>query len=219
MRGDPVRLAQVFSNLLNNAAKYTPPGGRVAGELAARRRRHAVVERARHRHRHSRRTCSSRIFDMFAQVSGTAQGGAGRAGHRPDAGQEPGRAARRQRRSAHSDGPGEGSDLRRPAAAGEEHADGAVPRTIAAAGRMRRAAIEGVILVVDDNRDAADSLADLLRTMGAATLVAYSGEEALQLAAAERDRHRRARHRHARHGRLRPRAASARRARRRADWC
>ena len=42
--------------------------------------------------------------------------------------------------------------------------------------------IEGTILVVDDNRDAADSLAELLASMGATALVAYGGEEALQLA-------------------------------------
>jgi CheY-like chemotaxis protein len=42
--------------------------------------------------------------------------------------------------------------------------------------------VDGTILVVDDNRDAADSLAELLASMGATALVAYGGEEALQLA-------------------------------------
>ena len=41
--GDAVRLAQVFSNLLNNAAKYTPAGGHI-GVHAAQRRTSAVVE-------------------------------------------------------------------------------------------------------------------------------------------------------------------------------
>ena len=57
--GDPVRLTQVFSNLLNNAAKYTNHGGRITVTHAARGRR-GDRQRQGQRHRHRARRCSAR---------------------------------------------------------------------------------------------------------------------------------------------------------------
>ena len=179
VRGDAVRLTQVFSNLLNNAAKYTPPGGRVQ-VLARQQERHAVVE-VRDSGAGLSADMLKSIFDMFVQVSGTskaAQGGLGI-----------GLTLAKSLVELHggsieaaSEGLGRGATftVRLPLAKSTP------------AARSRRSmsqdgwapAIEGVVLIVDDNRDAADSLAELLATMGAVTLVAYSGEEALQLAAA-----------------------------------
>ena len=177
MRGDAVRLTQVFSNLLNNAAKYTPPGGHIK-VLARQLDRHAVVE-VRDTGTGLSPDMLKSIFDMFVQVSGTsraAQGGLGI-----------GLTLVKSLVELHggsveaaSTGLGEGATftVRLPLA---KSTSPARPRTIASQDGLARA-IEGVVLVVDDNRDAADSLAELLGTMGAATLVAYSGEEALQLA-------------------------------------
>jgi signal transduction histidine kinase/CheY-like chemotaxis protein len=181
VRGDAVRLTQVFSNLLNNAAKYTPPGGRVQ-VIARQQERNAVVE-VRDTGTGLSPDMLKSIFDMFVQVSGTAKAAQGGLGigltlvkslvelHGGSV-------------EAASEGLGHGATftVRLPLA-----------KTMPPAHSRRplsqdgwAASIEGVILVVDDNRDAADSLAELLESMGATTLVAYSGEDALQLAAANR---------------------------------
>ncbi|MDM0051584.1 ATP-binding protein [Variovorax sp. J22R115] len=177
MRGDAVRLTQVFSNLLNNAAKYTPSGGRIT-VVARQLDRHAVVEVGDTGTGLSPDMLKS-IFDMFVQVSGTskaAQGGLGI-----------GLTLVKSLVELHggsveaaSEGLGEGATftVRLPLA---KTTSPARPRAIASQDGWAPS-IEGVVLVVDDNRDAADSLAELLGTMGAATLVAYGGEEALQLA-------------------------------------
>ena len=99
LEGDLTRLAQVVSNLLNNAAKYTAGGGRI---------RLAAAARGRRRRDHACRTTASaspsdsspRIFDMFGQVEPRARPLAGRPRHRPVAGEGPGRAARRPDRGA-----------------------------------------------------------------------------------------------------------------------
>ncbi len=68
VEGDPTRLAQIFSNLLNNAAKYTPPGGRV--EIQVRREKeHTVVSVADSGIGLPASSLAS-VFDMFSQVPG-----------------------------------------------------------------------------------------------------------------------------------------------------
>ncbi|OUM01992.1 hybrid sensor histidine kinase/response regulator [Variovorax sp. JS1663] len=182
VRGDAVRLTQVFSNLLNNAAKYTPAGGRVK-VVAQQQQRQAVVEVSDTGAGLAPGMLKS-IFDMFVQVSGTAKEAQGGLGI--------GLTLVRSLVELHggtveaaSEGMGRGATftVRLP-----------LSRNGAAPAGPRRAlsqdgwapVIEATVLVVDDNRDAADSLAELLRTMGATVLVAYGGEEALRLASAQR---------------------------------
>nr|WP_311731942.1 ATP-binding protein [Variovorax paradoxus] len=178
VRGDSVRLTQVFSNLLNNAAKYTPPGGKV--KLAVRQdNRQAVVEVSDTGAGIAPAMLKS-IFEMFVQVSGTAKAAQGGLGigltlvkslvelHGGSV-------------EAASEGLGRGATftVRLPLARNTRMPD----RHLPAPQDAWMPSIEQTILVVDDNRDAADSLAELLGSMGATVLTAYSGEEALRLAA------------------------------------
>jgi signal transduction histidine kinase len=76
--GDPVRLAQVFANLLNNAAKYTDPGGSI--RLTATADGAAAEVRVRDTGVGIPAEALPRVFDMFVQVDKTldrAQGGLG----------------------------------------------------------------------------------------------------------------------------------------------
>ncbi|GAA4338013.1 hypothetical protein GCM10023165_16450 [Variovorax defluvii] len=175
VRGDAVRLTQVFSNLLNNAAKYTPAGGRV--KLAAWQQQRQAVVQVSDTGAGLAPEMLNAIFEMFVQVSGTAKEAQGGLGigltlvkslvelHGGSV-------------EAASEGVGRGATftVRLPLSK-----NGAAPAPQRSQDSWA-AVIERVVLVVDDNRDAADSLAELLRTLGATVLVAYSGEEALQLA-------------------------------------
>ena len=88
---DPTRLTQVISNLIDNAAKYTPAGGQI--RLAAHnRRRLRGHRRRRQRHRHSQRRAAQDIRTLRAGDQSQRQG-AGGAGDRAGAGQAAGRAA------------------------------------------------------------------------------------------------------------------------------
>jgi signal transduction histidine kinase len=78
LEGDPVRLAQVLSNLLNNAAKYTEKGGQI--RLAARRERSNVVVSIRDSGMGIPAEMLSKVFELFTQVDrtyGRAQAGLG----------------------------------------------------------------------------------------------------------------------------------------------
>jgi CheY-like chemotaxis protein len=174
--GDPVRLAQVLVNLLNNAARYTPAGGeiRLETEADAQQARVSVVDNgiglAPEELPH--------LFEMFTQVSrhhGGAKGGLGIGLS----------LARRLMEmhggsvSAHSEGPGRGSRFtvtlpRLASAAGELPGSGAAGEAWAPNARRR-------VLVVDDNHDAAESTALLLKALGAQVRVAFGGAAALQL--------------------------------------
>jgi len=177
VRGDAVRLTQVFSNLLNNAAKYTPAGGRVT--VTARQEGRQAVVAVSDTGTGLAPDMLKSIFEMFVQVSGTsrdAQGGLGIGLTLVKSLVE----LQGGSIEATSEGLGHGATftVRLPLA-----------KSTSVSRRRSRVSqdgwapsIEGTILVVDDNRDAADSLAELLGTMGATALVAYGGEEALQLA-------------------------------------
>jgi len=177
VRGDRVRLTQIFSNLLNNAAKYTRPGGHVS----------VTIDRADGFARIGVRDNGigipadmlAAVFDMFVQVTDAArvaQGGLGIGLTLVKSLVE----LHGGTVSAYSSGSGEGTEVivTLPLAT----ADGAIGADPSATPADALPAED--ILVVDDNHEAADSLATLLRSMGARTSVAYSAEQAIALAAA-----------------------------------
>jgi PAS domain S-box-containing protein len=179
--GDPVRLAQVVWNLLNNAAKYTPEGGRIG--VAVEREGGEAVVRVRDTGMGIPADMLARVFDLFTQVDRTldrAEGGLGigltlvRRLTEMHGGTV----------EAHSDGPGQGSEfvVRLPLAAGASLAEApgqggpAPPPGLPTPGRR--------VLLVDDNRDSADTLAMLLRLLGHDVRTAYEGRQALAVAGA-----------------------------------
>jgi signal transduction histidine kinase len=169
--GDAVRLTQVFANLLGNAAKYTNPGGRIA--LSARAHGDHVVVSVRDNGIGIPAADLGSVFDMFTQLDGAQHGSQGGLGI--------GLTLVRSLVSMHggsvearSDGPGKGSEflVTLPLLAGRlASADDAAP----AVTFPRRK-----VLVVDDNRDAADSLGALLDALGATVAVVHSGRAALE---------------------------------------
>ena len=173
---DPVRLAQVFSNLLNNAAKYTAPAGTIT--VTAAREGAQVIVRVTDTGIGIPPENVPGLFDMFSQVGAfpdRSQGGLGI-----------GLALARSLVELHggqlevqSEGRDMGStfSVRLPVIA-EATADPTAPtgRGYDHGDQARR------ILVVDDNRDSADSLAMLLRLAGHAVETAYDGVEAVAAA-------------------------------------
>jgi CheY-like chemotaxis protein/two-component sensor histidine kinase len=175
---DPTRLAQVFANLINNAAKFTPPGGRIQ-LLVSRSGGHITVS-----------VCDTGagipapmiplVFDMFTQVNrpGDADGiglGLGLTLVRRLVEMHGGTVA------AESPGVDQGSTftVRLPLAEPLES-----PRPVTdAAPLVEPPSLR--VLVVDDNVDAAESLAMLLRLRGHEARAVHSGSEALAAAAAD----------------------------------
>jgi PAS domain S-box-containing protein len=173
---DLTRLAQVFGNLLTNSAKYTEPGGRIW--LAAERRGGEVVVSVRDTGIGIPADALPTIFDMFSQVD--------RAMERSTGGLGIGLALVKGLVEMHggtvtaeSAGPGKGSlfTVRLPA---PEAAQQVVPAT--PAGGPARKGPKRRILVVDDNRDAAGSMATLLKLLGNEVSTAHDGVEAVQAA-------------------------------------
>jgi two-component system CheB/CheR fusion protein len=180
LSADPARLEQVLANLLGNAAKYTDVGGRIwvrafveAGQLVLCVKDDGAGLTPAMR---------ERVFDLFVQgpeMRAYTRGGLGigltlvrRLVEMHDGTVE-----------ACSDGPGRGSEFivrlpMRPVphAASNGHASGAA---IAALPKRR-------ILVVDDNRDAADALAELLRDYGHDVRAVHDGPSAIEQAGLHR---------------------------------
>jgi PAS domain S-box-containing protein len=174
--GDRIRLVQVVANLLNNAAKYTPQGGAIALSLEVADG-HAAIS-VRDNGIGIGPELLPQVFDLFTQAERTpdrAQGGLGLglALVKSLAGLHGGKV------EAHSGGPGMGSTFRivlplAQAARSPESGDGA-------AGTLH-ALPERQILIVDDNADAAQSLAEILRALGNQVAVAHDPRSALALA-------------------------------------
>jgi PAS domain S-box-containing protein len=175
MDADPTRIAQVVSNLLNNAAKYTPPGGRIA--LKVRVEGQDAVLSVTDTGIGIAPDVIDKVFEMFAQVpnAGKPQGGLGI-----------GLSLVQSLVSLHggsvsasSPGAGKGSTftVRLPllAGAGESVSAPADSQEASKPGQLQ-------VLVVDDNTDAAESLGVLLDIEGHAAHIAHTGAEALQVA-------------------------------------
>jgi PAS domain S-box-containing protein len=176
---DPLRLAQVFSNLLTNAAKYTPGGGHIA--LAAQSADGMVTVSVRDDGIGIAADMLPRLFEIFSQAEPAlerSQGGLGIGLSlvRGLVELHGGRIA------ASSAGAGRGSEfvVTLPVLARAVPGAGGQPRSPA-----QRAA-RCSILVADDNRDGADSLSVALEGLGHEVYTAYDGEQALALAGQRR---------------------------------
>ncbi len=179
VRGDATRLAQVLLNLLNNAAKYTDEGGRVS--LHVRREDDEVVFRVRDTGIGIPPEMLPRVFDLFTQVDPTlerTQGGLGigltlvRRLVQMHGGTA----------TAQSEGRGRGSEFvvrlpLLPAPAAQAETTPPPPQRKDMPRQSHR------VLVVDDNKDAAESLVMLLRLFGHDTALALDGPTALRMAA------------------------------------
>jgi signal transduction histidine kinase len=175
---DATRLAQVFANLLNNAAKYTEPGGRIL--LSLEHQGAEAMVAVRDTGVGIPAAMLPRVFEMFVQVEHSlerAQGGLGigLALVRGLVGMHGGAV------EANSEGHGQGSEfvVRLPVAP-PPVGRGAAPAGDGAARAAHR------VLVVDDNDDSAASLAMLLEAMGNEARTARDGLEALEVGAAFR---------------------------------
>jgi PAS domain S-box-containing protein len=175
LRGDPTRLEQVICNLLNNAAKYTPPGGRIW--LTVEREGNEAVLRVRDNGMGIRPEMLTRVFDLFVQTErglDRAMGGLGigltlvRSLVELHGGKV----------QAFSAGLGEGTEMvvRLPVLP-------ALPKEQPAAAQPSARSTDVLsVLVVDDNLDSARTLAMLLRLWGHEVYLASDGPSALKLA-------------------------------------
>jgi signal transduction histidine kinase len=173
VQGDKVRLAQIVSNLLINAAKYTPPGGRI--DLMARREGNDVTIAVCDNGIGIPNEMQGRIFDLFAQVDASSTRSSGGLGigltivktlvelHRGTI-------------RATSEGPGRGSEfsVRLPLVEADALAR---PKAPADGDKPPLPALR--ILLVDDNQSAAHMMGRLLQKLGQDVHVANSGSDAL----------------------------------------
>jgi len=171
LEADPVRLAQVFSNLLNNAAKYTETPSEI--RLTVRRQGNEAVISVRDYGIGIAPEMLTRVFEMFAQIDSSRPGSKSGLGigltlvenlvqmHQGTI-------------SASSEGLGKGSEfiVRLPLAEGSVHVEQPVAPS--------QASFSMRVLVVDDNQDAADSLGMLLKYLGTDVRVCHDGPAAIE---------------------------------------
>ncbi|MET0962890.1 MAG: ATP-binding protein, partial [Noviherbaspirillum sp.] len=182
VQADRIRLVQICTNLLNNAAKYTPPGGELL--LRARVEDGALSILVRDNGIGIGADLLPHVFDLFTQgerAPDRAQGGLGLglALVKSLVELHGGSVA------AHSEGSGRGSDftLRLPLAQ-QPHGEGMQPGHGASAPAAAPAPVSHLLLV-DDNVDAANTLAMLLELQGYTISVEYRAQGALERAALE----------------------------------
>jgi signal transduction histidine kinase/PAS domain-containing protein/ActR/RegA family two-component response regulator len=181
LEADATRLTQIVGNMLTNASKYSPVGGRVEltvvgaadGEIAIRVRDNGIGITPEH---------LPRIFDLFMQGDSSLERSAGGLGigltlvktlvelHGGTI-------------TAYSDGRGKGSEFVVRLPATHEAGDNG---THARPSDMAGAVAPSRILIVDDNEDGANSLAAILSLSGHATYTAHDGEQAVEMAARHR---------------------------------
>jgi signal transduction histidine kinase/ActR/RegA family two-component response regulator len=175
IRGDFVRLTQVFANLLNNAAKYTADSGRISIDM--RREAGIASVQISDNGMGIANSMLTAVFDMFVQVNDTAriaQGGLGigltlvKSLVELHGGSV----------KADSEGLGRGSSftVELPLAEGTRADESPVSPSETRVGLAHR------VLVVDDNHDVADTLFLLVKSLRADARVAYDGEQALSIA-------------------------------------
>jgi PAS domain S-box-containing protein len=180
LEADPLRLEQILVNLLTNAAKYTDAGGQIS--LTARHEGDDVVIRIRDTGMGITPELLPRVFDLFAQGDRTSA--------RSEGGLGIGLTLVQKLAEMHggtvtakSEGTGKGSEftVRLPAlkeaATRKASPKGTLPRVARQASR---------VLVVDDNRDTATSLAKLLKLLGHDVQMAHDGLTAVELARTHR---------------------------------
>jgi PAS domain S-box-containing protein len=173
VQGDRIRLTQIFSNILHNAMKYTPPGGRI--EVALRTESGHAIASIRDNGMGIPADMLDHIFEPFAQLD--------RSYEHPDGGLGIGLTLARRlielhrgRIEARSAGRGKGTEFMihlpstpvtpaKRASAPAKKADLAVSRRV---------------LIADDNHDAGISLSMLLQSMGHDTRVVHDGIEAVE---------------------------------------
>jgi CheY-like chemotaxis protein len=181
LQADPTRLAQVIGNLLTNAAKYTDKGGEIF--LTTERQGTEILIRVRDTGMGISAELLPHVFDLFIQGD--------RALARSEGGLGIGLTLVRRlvemhggTVEAHSAGAGKGSEfvVRLPALAEELRP---IEKEVCGMDRPNGQRCLSV-LVVDDNKDGADSLALLLNLMGHHVHIAYTGFEALESAKAVR---------------------------------
>jgi PAS domain S-box-containing protein len=171
--GDLSRLTQAVTKLLQNATKFTHEGGEIAVEAA--RADGEIVLRVRDNGRGIDPAFLPQVFALFAQ------------GDRPSEHESAGlgvgltivqRLAELHggRAEARSGGVGRGAEFVIRLPASDRPAASAAPPPAPPDGRVR---LPGPVLVVEDNRDAAESLALLLQYLGAQVVVAHDGTDAL----------------------------------------
>ena len=179
---DPLRLSQALSNLLTNAAKYTDANGQILLRvfLDAQRLTLTVKDSGIG----LSPAAIPRLFEMFSQIDSAidrAEGGLG-IGLALVKGLV---ALHGGTVEAHSSGVGHGSEF-------SIH----LPRSVVVSQRptgelehlpsLQAAGPRGKVMVVDDNRDAADTLSLVLRMSGHEVFVGHSGKDALELGPRER---------------------------------
>ncbi len=169
--GDPTRLAQIIGNLLSNAAKFTPEGEKVSVSLR-RVEKSALLEVA-DTGLGIDPEMLPRLFEPFAQaersLARTHGGlGLGLALVKGLVEQHGGTV------KAYSEGPGKGSRF-----TVELLLDERAPQITLGATRTEKAACSHVVLIIEDNVDAAESLRDVLLLDGHEVMVAHSGLDAI----------------------------------------
>lgn len=173
LEGDGTRLTQVFLNLLNNAAKYTPPNGQIAVKVSCVDKE--AVVRIQDNGLGIHPVLIDDIFKMFVQGH--------RSGERAQGGLGIGLPLAKQllelhggRISAKSNGPGSGSEfiVHLPLQEKQTSEPGKPDRHEIQYGQKAR------ILVVDDNKDAADILADTFQLLGFHVTTCYDAASALE---------------------------------------
>ena len=173
---DPARVVQIVSNILHNASKFTPAGGRISLSVEVERdmprRRGCAVIRVADTGVGIQPAILGRVFDLFTQGDATSE--------RSQGGLGLGLALARRLTemhggeiAAHSDGPGRGSEfivrlpLSKAAPEVERPSMSATPR------------VRGRALIIDDNRDAAVTMSMFVEELGGSAITAHDGASGL----------------------------------------